>query len=122
MLQILNALDCWERVAVFSFMLEKWLYQRLLTEEDKISPERCPHSVVNFYQARLLTTAAVGMGSAKCSVRSLRAMGGEGRGKVSPAAEKVTQLFQDQKGSASGMECHGKSLSAPYVGWGSTWK
>lgn len=94
-LQILNGLDCWERVAVFSFMLERWLYQRLLTEEDKISPQRCPHSVVNFYQARLLTTAAVGKGLAKCSVRSLRAMGGGRRGKLSPAAGKVTQLFQD---------------------------
>lgn len=85
MLQILNALDAGKGASVLILMLEEWLYWRLLIEKTRYALERCPCTAVNFCQVRLLTTASVGMGWAKSSVRSLSAVGRGGMGEVSPA-------------------------------------
>lgn len=75
MLQILNVLDAGKGASVLILMLEEWLYWRLLIEKTRYALGRCPCTAVNFCQVRLLTTASVGMGWAKSSVRSLSAVG-----------------------------------------------
>lgn len=51
----------------------------------------------NFWQARCLSTAPMGMGWAKSSMRSLKAVGSGGRGKASPVAMKVQGFYQTRR-------------------------